>query len=195
MNIQECYKIIDRLILKIDYIISKGAIIDNEECIEPYRDVCVQMYQLIRTLFPDADNRIKDMDESRDAAAKRDGPGSERTIFMQQAKTVRRYLVSIKDSLQLRESTEVQDIKLDKLKKQLGEKEVESKRREKVTETKFYGAAIEIIDRLREQLKGEKDIKEDMINLRNDINEIKEVLWKIAGEFNIEKDKGKKSSE
>lgn len=180
MNLPECYKIIDELTSRIEEIIAKGAIIKDTVCLDSYRDVRVQTYQLIRTLFPDAEARIKDINDSIDVAAKRDGPFSVRISFIEQAKAFRRYLISIKDSLRLRETTEVKDTKLDNLKRQVIEKEVESERREKVAETKFYGAAIEIIDRLRDQLKNGKDTKEEIISIKNDIKEIKEAFWKIS---------------
>ncbi|GEM_PF-5490999 len=180
MNIDECIKQTEELINLTDSIISQGALIKNTILIDKYRDIFVQTKQLIRTLFPDADERIKDIDKSMDLAAQRDGPPSFRTSFLEQAKTIRRYLISIKDTLKLRESVEIKENKLDSLKMKVEEKEIEAERREKVAETKFYGAAIEIIDRLRDQLKNEGDIKQEILNIKNELIEIKEGIKKLT---------------
>ena len=179
MKIEECIKFVDELICTIDDIISRGAIISDTATLDRYRDVSVQMKQLIRTLFSDADKRLKDEDESTDIASKRDGNFSNRTSYLEQAKATKRYLISIKDSLRLRESVKINEDKLEGLRGKVEEKEIEAERREKVTETKFYGAAIEIIDRLRDQLKNEGDIKQEIINIKNELNGIKEVLRDI----------------
>lgn len=183
MKIEECIKLIDELIHTTDDIISKGAIIKDKATLDKYRDVTVQMDQLIRTLFSDADKRLEDEDKSIKTAAERDGPYSIRTSFSEQAKATRRYLISIKDSLKLRESVEIKENKLEKLRNEVGEKEMEAERRKKVTETKFYGAAIEIIDRLRDQLKNEGDIKQEILNIKNHLNDIKETLRDISKKF------------
>ena len=180
MKIEECIKLIDELICTMDDVISKGAIIKDTATLDKYRDVVVQVGQLTRTLFSDADKRLEDRDESISVAASRDGPPSTRTSFPEQAKATRRYLLSMKDSLRLRGSVEIKEDKLEKLRKNIGEKEIEAERREKVTETKFYGAAIEIIDRLRDQLRGEGDIKQEILNIKNELDDIKETLKDIS---------------
>jgi len=112
MKIEECIKFVDELICTIDDIISRGAIISDTATLDRYRDVSVQMKQLIRTLFSDADKRLKDEDESTDIASKRDGNFSNRTSYLEQAKATKRYLISIKDSLRLRESVKINEDKL-----------------------------------------------------------------------------------
>jgi len=176
MKIEACINLVDELIKKDDEIISKGAKKKDLDSLDIYRGIRIQTLQLIRTLFPDADKRIQDYEETISVAAARDGAKAVRKSFIEQVKANQRYLVAIKDSLKLRESVEIGEEKLDNLKMKLHEKEVESERREKVTETKFYGAAIEIIDRLRDQLKNEGDIKQEILSLKTEIKEIKEIL-------------------
>jgi len=183
MNIEACFGLIDKLILDMDSVISKGALIDDALTLDKYRDLNVQMKQLIRTLFPDAEKRLKDEDESMNIAVNRDSSFETRVSFMEQAKATRRYLISIKDSLKLREAVEIKDDKLEKLKRKVGEKELEAERREKVVETKAYGAIIEVIDRLREQLRNEGDIKQEILNIRNDISDLKDILRNVKEEI------------
>lgn len=149
MNLQARLSLVNELISKMDDVISNGAHLRDKASLDTIRDVNVQMCQIIRTLFPDADKRLRDFDDSKKVAVRRNG-GILRTSFMEQAKVVRRYLTSIRDYINVKEAFGVKEEKLVKLRKEVGEKEVEAERREKVAETKFYGAAIEIIDRLRD---------------------------------------------
>lgn len=72
---------------------------------------------------------------------------------------------------------------MDKLKQKVEEKEIEAERREKVAETKFYGAAIEIIDRLRDELKNNNKIGQDILQIKNELSEIKRVMLDIEEKF------------
>ena len=180
MNIDACLQIVNKLISDMDTIISNGAKTNDTKSLDKFRDIYIQKTQLLRTLFPDADKRIKDEDENTIAAAKRDDKRDGRELFIEQAKVMRRYLISMRNSIELRLSSEKKEDKLDNLRKKVVEKEVESERRKKVTETKFYGAAIEIIDRLRDQLKNDGDIKQEIINIKNELSEIKETLVTIS---------------
>ena len=107
-----------------------------------------------------------------DTAQSREAPKK----YDEQAKVMIRYLSAIKDELYLRIESNVKDEKLITLKKEVEEKGIESERREKVVESKFYGAAIEIIDRLRNELKDKTQLREDIISIKRDISEIKEIL-------------------
>lgn len=176
MKIEECLKLINEQITNLDKVISNEAIIEDTPTLDMYRDVSVQTKQLIRLLFPDADHRLKDLNDSISAAAERDGPSNMRISFIEQAKATRRYLIFIQNSLILRSSVELKEDKLEKLRDKVEEKEIEAERREKVTETKFYGAAIEIIDRLRDQLKNEGEVKREILEIKSELKDIKEIL-------------------
>ena len=121
---------------------------------------------------------MKDFNNSMELAIKREKQNS----LDEQAKVMIRYLLAIKEELLLRIETENKDEKLLVLKRKVEEKEIESERREKVAESKFYGAFIEIIDRLRDELKDKSNLNEDMVSLKRNINEIKESLNLLLGE-------------
>ncbi len=176
MKIKDNIKRVEKLILNINKIIDEGAFSNNSKMLDGARDMTIQTKQLIRTLFSDATDRMSDFVGSMKNAVKRDR-GTK--YFKEQAKVIRRYLVVIKDSLESRETIELKESKLDKIDKKLREMEVESKRREKVAETKFWGASIEMIDKLREQIKEDGTIKEEIINIKTELKEIKEMLVKI----------------
>ena len=69
---------------------------------------------------------------------------------------------------------------------------MEAGRRGTVVETKIYGAAIEIIDKLREELKSNKGVLEEIINIKRDLKEIKDnliILLEGKENKNIKSDK------
>ena len=100
--------------------------------------------------------------------------------YLNEIKRVKRYLIAYKEELQFQNETINTPFKLDKLESKIKEKKLEAQRRQEVTETKFYGAAIEIIDRLRDELKDRSKINEDVIEIKRDIKEIKVILNKIS---------------
>ncbi len=72
-------------------------------------------------------------------------------------------LKAYKDELELVKSYESDSLKLDKAEREVVEAKKEADRREAVAESKFYGAAIEIIDRLRDELKRHGEISKDIV--------------------------------
>lgn len=190
MDLNECIRIIEDLIKRIEKIIEEGAKTDNQITIDKYRDVAVQLQQLMRTFFNDAENRIGDYNDSINIAAGRDN-WRKTGIFLEQAKVTKRYLNSIKDSIKLRMTTKIKEDKLDILKKETEEKSLEAKRRGTVVETKIYGAAMEMIDKLRGELKNNKNLFEEIITIKRDLKEIKDNLNILLAEkknLNIEED-------
>jgi len=169
----------ETMIAECQSLISQGA---NEkkdkESVEKYRDILARMNQLIRTLFSDAEVRLKEHQEMKSNAALRD-TYLKTGEFVNQVKATKRFIEAIVANLEIRKTSEVKDSRLEKLEFQLGEKEIESKRREKVTETKFWGGAIELIDRLRNELKESSNVKADLVDMKRDIKEIKEILSSI----------------
>lgn len=123
MNLQPYLRVVDELISKTDDILSKSARVWDRDSKDKFRDVNVQMRQLVRTLYPDADMRISDFDSSIKVAIERDKPWS----FTEQAKVTRRYLVSIKDSINMRMNVEEKEVKLGTLRKGKIKEEIQKK--------------------------------------------------------------------
>lgn len=99
--------------------------------------------------------------------------------FLSDIKRIERHLIAYKEELQFQDEVDNSSIKLNKLESKVKEKKLEAQRRQEVTETKFYGAAIEIIDRLRDELKDRSKINEEILEIKKDIKEIKDFLSKL----------------
>lgn len=172
MDLKKCISLIEEHISTI-----KKAMPTSPQSMDILRDIRVKLLQLIRSLFSDSESRIKDFNESVHVAAKREKLPHE---YDEQAKVMISYLSAIKDELNLRMGASFKDEKLLSLKEEVEEKEIESRRREAVAETKLYGAVIEIIDRLRNELKDKSQLAEGIIFLKREIAEIKEILLSLS---------------
>lgn len=95
-------------------------------------------------------------------------------------KIMKNQVMALKEELQLLSEIESSSLKLDKAEKEIEEARKEADRREAVTESKFYGAAIEIIDRLRDELRRRDDFSKDIIEIKKDIADIKEMVIRIV---------------
>lgn len=73
--------------------------------------------------------------------------------------------------------------KVEKIKDEIEEKELESTRREKVAETKFYGAVIELLDLQRNMLKDKEENTKHLITLQKDVQDLKENMKIILKEL------------
>lgn len=65
---------------------------------------------------------------------------------------------------------------LDKIEKQVKKGEAEAKRRQNVAEAKAWGACMEIIDKLRDENKGNSAIYGEIKEIKKDIKEIKDLV-------------------
>lgn len=101
-------------------------------------------------------------------------PEDRQKIYISDLENRIRTLVAWKEEMALIIETRKDSSKIDELKGQIEEKGLESTRREKVAETKFYGAVIELIDMQRNMLKNKEDNTKSLITIQKDIQELKD---------------------
>lgn len=171
-------KIINNLIKKIeeDMLIIKN----NSKDLDKQREIHIKIKQTISMIYKDYKERINDFENSLAIATTRE---KTRVDFQEdktqeQRKTMLRYLSAIKEELELKLQSIKEEDKLSNLKEEIEYKKGEAKRREAVTETKFYGAAIEMIDQLRTELKRKDKLMEEVLFIKKEIEIIKDILNK-----------------
>lgn len=167
MNLDASNKLIDEYITKV-----RSCIPASKDKYDDLKEIKFKIIQLIRSIYPNSAEVIKEFIDSMKAAHKYELNG----FYTKQAKVMESYLLALKDYIYLNTNSKNEGKRLDSLKNEIEEKRIESLRRKKVTETKFYGAAIEIIDRLRAELKGRSRIEADLITIKDDIKDIKRLL-------------------
>jgi len=79
---------------------------------------------------------------------------------------------SFKEEIELRESIEEKSAKLEKIEKRTKEEVAEAERRSSVLETKNLGAAIELIDILRTELKTRENFENEFIEIKRQLKKI-----------------------
>ena len=100
-----------------------------------------------------------------------------------------RYLLrlhAIKEELERLKSIETSEAKLDKTQADIENAKKEAERRGFVEEGKFYGAFIEIINSLRDELKGRVENSKEIAEIKKDIAELKKVVMLKAEDLSID---------
>lgn len=104
-----------------------------------------------------------------------------------------RQLHAIKEELKLLQDAEAAETKLDKTEADIEKARKEAERRGYVVDSKVAGAAIEIIDRLRDELKGRTDnlkeissLKNEISGLKNEISDLRESLELFAEDQRVD---------
>ena len=134
-----------------------------------------RLKSLLKLIFSDGEARYRDC-TGFSISNEYKTPEEKQQDFLRDIKKSERHLIAYKEELQFQDEVDNSSTKLNKLETKIKEKKLEAQRRQEVTETKFYGAAIEIIDRLRDELKERSKINEEISEIKKDIKEIKEVI-------------------
>ena len=110
-------------------------------------------------------------------------PEKEQEFYMMDLDGRIRTLKSWIEEMKLIIETGSSSLKVEKIKNEIEEKELESTRREKVAETKFYGAVIELLDLQRNMLKDKEENTKHLITLQKDVQDLKENMKIILKEL------------
>lgn len=144
----------------------------SEEC---YRDIMLRMKKIAEAIYPNPEKFLSDHDSYKTNSSERDGYSISGN-FDGQIRVTLRFIGAIVDWLNIKNIEGNQSNKINKIETQIIEKDKEVQRRGKVVDTKIHGASIEMIDRLRRELKCSTDIKSDIIEIKNELKEIKKFL-------------------
>jgi len=93
-------------------------------------------------------------------------------------KKKKRHLIAWKEEIELNEETDSESENLDEINKKIKKADLESERRQKVTESKFYGAVMELLDFQRNLIKEKEQTTKAIIEIKKDILDIKDMLKK-----------------
>lgn len=85
-------------------------------------------------------------------------------------------LHAMKEEFELLQSIETSGAKLDKIEADIEKAKLEAERRGFAVEDMFYSAFIEIIDRIRDELKGRTDNSKDIAEIKKEIAELRKVV-------------------
>lgn len=150
-------------------------ILSHREGQEQFYNILARLKSFLKLIFTDGQTRYNDCVGFSISSGYETEEEKQRD-YLDEIKRVKRYLIAYKEELQFQDEIVHTSTKLNSIEKDIKEKQLESKRRQSVAETKFYGASIEMIDLLRKELKDRSKTNEDIIEIKKDIKEIKEIL-------------------
>ncbi len=143
---------------------------------EKLNDILPRLKYFLKAVYDDGENRYKECSDFNIPSIYAD-ESMRQKIYINNIKKIERNLVAYKEEAEFQTEFSQTSDKLNRLSDEIEEKRLEAARREKVTETKFHGAAIEMIDRLRDEIKDKSKIYQEIIEMKKDIKEIKDILY------------------
>ncbi len=169
-------KAVEKYIERVDHLSKKPFSNGLLESLE--LDTSIQNF--VRTTFPDGEVKLEGYPKLKNQLAKAGTKEARQQIFIFYLIIVRHHLNAFKDELELKAATLETSKNLGKLEKEIEERAAEAKRREKVAEGKAYGALIEIIDSLRQELKRKSERDHDIIEIKKDIKDLKVLIQRLT---------------
>ena len=113
--------------------------------------------------------------QSREQAERR-----EQEDYSADLKSMRQYLIAYRDEIQQSVDLTKSTSRLDEIRAETLEAQAESDRRRAVAESKVYGGFIEVIDTLRGELKRRSETENSIIEIKNEVIQIKKMLADYA---------------
>jgi len=179
-----------------------SLLIDSSKAGEKIDVFLCELEKLIKLPFYDGEDRKNDLDirirtfvnatfsDGRDKLRSYTGlafaiAGYEKTREEKQKdyedslKRKKRHLIAWKEEIELSMDVNSKSSELDKLKSKIEETNLESLRRKKVVETKFFGAVIELLDFQRNLIKEKEQNTKAIIKIQQDIEDMKNMLTDI----------------
>ena len=137
--------------------------------------------------YDDADDKLTEYDnEGINSSQARSA--SPEVLEAEYQNRILRFLLrlhAMKEELELLQSIETSEAKLDKIEADIEKAKKESDRRG-VVEGAFYGAFIEIVERLRDELRGRADNSKEIAKIKKEIAELRKVVMLNAEDLHID---------
>jgi len=142
-------------------------------------DLDVRIRNFVQAVFTDSKEKIKSYVGFAFAIVGQEKTSAEKqSDYEDSLKQKRRHLIAWKEEIELNKEVKEETSKLDKLHSKISETNLETKRREEVAKSKFYGAVIELLDIQRNTIKDKEQVTKALIEMQKDIADIKELLTK-----------------
>jgi hypothetical protein len=182
MKMDEYLSILEKLLDK-NHVPSIGEVLDIDKKIKSVSRVAIKDDSILKE-YDKSVNANELLDYNRRSRLRISSDlsiGHDSDILDRRTKlaTMKIYLTSFKEEIELRESIEEKSAKLEKIEKRTKEEVAEAERRSSVLETKNLGAAIELIDMLRTELKTRENFENDLIEIKRQLKKIEAFIDSI----------------
>jgi hypothetical protein len=103
----------------------------------------------------------------------------EQKEYIDELNRKKRHILAWKEEVELVMESLSQSNKVSKVEQEIKEADLEAARREKVAESKFFGAVIELLDIQRNLIKDKEQTTKKITEIQNDISDLKSMFQKI----------------
>lgn len=176
INPEEAVKVVKGYIEKVDMLLKLSYM----EGTDQKDELDTSIRNFTRTTFPDGEAKLEEYRPRGIVSIGEEQTEQEKQEeYVSTLKKMRHHLVAFSDELKLKVATFEKAGQLDKIGEKTKALAAEAKRREAVAESKAYGALIEIIDKLRDELKRKSERDRDIIEIKKDIKDLKSMVLKL----------------
>lgn len=170
---------IETFIQETDKLLQKNYSESKEE----YYELDTRIRTFINAAFDDAKQKINSYSGFSVVVVGREHtPEEKQEDYLGDLKRVKRHLVAWKEEIELNlEGIEKSD-RLDKIRSKIEEQDLEPERRQKVAESKAWGAIIELLDFQRDLIKEKEQTTKAIIEIKKEVADIKEMIQQLSKE-------------
>lgn len=176
VNPKEAIKRLDEYLKKVEVLLKKK----HGNGSEKKARLITSIKGFIQTVFKDDDKKIKDFEKAKPFMAFIGGVQTTedewQDYYISHLKKIKNHLLAFKEELTLIIDSKKDSEVIDKLEEETNIIKAESGRRSAVAEEKRWGAMIELIQMQREELKKRGLLSQEIIEIKKDIAEIKNIL-------------------
>lgn len=151
-------------------------------------DIDAKIKHIIEISYADADEKLTEYgNEGINSYQARSA--SPEVLEAEYQNRILRFLLrlhAMKEELELLQSIETSEAKLDKIETDMEKAKKELDRRGEVVEAAFYGTFIEIVEGLRDELRGRADNSKEIAKIKKEIAELRKVVMLNAEDLHID---------
>lgn len=172
MNPDTVLEKIDEYLIEVRELLEKGY----SEGSEDKQGLNTRVRTFAKKAFSDSKDKLNSYTGPLVAVAGERTLREKQKDYRNKLNRMRNHLKAWREEAELEKETSKKESKIGKLEEKKRKIEAEAGRRKAVGKEKFWGAAIEMMDRLRDELKERKSIEKDMIEIKKDIADIRDML-------------------
>ena len=184
MDAEALLKKIDEYTANLSELLKKRYAEGEEEL----KKTDTSVKNFISSLLSDKENKLREYQNSVNpptfvVAGYEKSEEEKQQEYVSKIRAMLNHLDAFGDEIKLSIETKKKSTKLDEIEQKTYEVKAEAERRAAVTDTKSFGAAIEIIDALRDELKSRESTSQELIEIKKTLLEIQRSLTELRKEL------------
>lgn len=176
IDIHGAIKKVGEYISRVNSLLEKSY----KEGTEKEQELDTAIENFVRLTFPDGEEKVASYRSSVqlfvEVVGHEESDEEKQKDYVSRLRKMKNHLVAYKEELELRSASRKKSVRLEKIEEETRITKAEAERRAAVVDEKRWGAVIELLSVLRAELKERDELKQQIINLRKDVNDVKSLL-------------------